>query len=291
MELTVRPKQPFSFKATIFSHGWIDLPPFKYEANNSILYTSIPVGEESIRISLTSSTDTDIKIKAEQRLSDEDSEAVHLAVEKMFRLRENYDPFYALAAQSTEYEWILQKKAGRLFRCNTLWEDMVKMLCTTNCTWNLTRIMVGNLVDIVGNGIFPSPDKVAEKSEEFLRQKIKMGYRAPYLLDLSRNIVAEKIKLEQFENWSQDTPALYKELKHIRGFGHYAVAGLLKLLGHYTLIGSDSWSRKKFAGMYGYDNNCTEEEIYRHYQDKGQWAGLFFWMDVTKDWYDKDPFM
>ena len=124
-----------------------------------------------------------------------------------------------------------------------------------------------------------------------MREKIKMGYRAPYLLGLSRDIADQKINPANFENWPNDTPSLYKELKKIKGFGHYAVAGLLKLLGHYTLIGSDSWSRKKFAGMYGYDNNCTEEEIYRHYQDKGKWAGLFFWMDVTKDWYEKDVFI
>ena len=37
-----------------------------------------------------------------------------------------------------ELAWVATG-AGRMLRCPTVWEDVVKTLCTTNCSWGLTR--------------------------------------------------------------------------------------------------------------------------------------------------------
>ena len=291
MEITITPPQPFSFIATIYSHGWIDLPPFSYNEQTGRLDASLHLPDRCIKIYLNSNTDDDIQIQSKETLSDSDKEYVQSAIKKMFRLNDDFNSFYTTAAKYKKYDWIIRRKAGRMFRCQDLWEDMAKMLCTTNCTWNLTRIMVENLVNKLGNGCFPAPVAVAGQTEDFLRQEIKLGYRSPYLLNLSRKIVNREIDLNTFENWPGDTLSLYKELRKIKGFGHYAVSGLLKLLGHYSFMGSDSWSRKKFSELYGFDNHCSEDDIIRHYRHLGKWCGLFFWMDVTKDWYERKPFV
>ena len=175
-----------------------------------------------------------------------------------------------------------------MFRCATFWEDMIKMLCTTNCTWNLTKIMVDNLVEKIGEGVFPEPEQIADKSEKFLREKIKMGYRAPYLVELSRLIANGKINLDIYSHWTGNTGELYKELRQLKGLGNYAVSNLLKLLGRYDYYGSDSWSTKKFSEIHMAGEACTEKDIAKHYDHLGKWRGLFFWLDMTKDWYEKE---
>ena len=215
----------------------------------------------------------------------------------MFRLDENYDTFYALAAKSNDFKWVDKLGAGRMLRAATFWEDMVKMLCTTNCTWRLTQIMTENLVNILGDSkniaerkvfTFPEPKTVAACTEDYLRKEIKMGYRAPYLLELAQAIDRRETNPTSFENENIETAELYKNLRSIKGFGDYAVSNLLKLLGRYDYLGADSWSRQKFFEKHNRGKPCDDKKIFSYYKKYRNWAGLFFWMDVCEDWYRKD---
>ena len=58
-------------------------------------------------------------------------------------------PFYAAAAASPELRWVTPG-AGRMTRCQTVFEDVVKTICTTNCTWSATVRMVQGLVAGLG---------------------------------------------------------------------------------------------------------------------------------------------
>lgn len=60
--------------------------------------------------------------------------------------------------------------AGRIVRSPTVFEDVVKTLCTTNCSWGATQRMVGALLEHLGRRApgscpagaagraFPTPD-------------------------------------------------------------------------------------------------------------------------------------
>ncbi len=285
---TIKPTAPFSFNSTLFSHGWIDLAPFEILSDTKTLATKIRRKDQIDRILLSSETDQEIIVTAEQNLDETCQNELSEMVKRMFRLDEDYTGFYKLAGSIKEYKWIKEKSAGRMFRCATLWEDMVKMLCTTNCTWNLTKIMVNNLVEKTGRGVFPTPDEIAVTSEKYLREKIKMGYRAPYLLEFSRNIADGILNIDTFDAGETDTNGLYKEILKIKGFGKYAVSNLLKLLGRYDYYGSDSWSTKKFSEKHFAGKACTENDIAKQYDHLGEWRGLFFWLDMTQDWYEKE---
>jgi N-glycosylase/DNA lyase len=293
----------FSLKSTIFSHGWVDLAPFKHTIDPlQIDYVLKIPTSEVLKLELSSPNDLQLEIKTGHQVNDQAREHILTAVKRMFRLNEEYTEFYLLVRQSPEFSWITNFNAGRLLRCGTLWEDMVKMLCTTNCTWRLTQIMVENLVQKLGKPAgskkenkseraFPDPQNVAACDENFLRQEIKMGYRAPYLLKFSQAITEGKLNLPEFENENHSTPDLYKQLRSIKGFGDYAVSNLLKLLGRYDYLGADSWSRKKFAEKHLDGKLCDDSVIASYYQKFGRWSGLFFWMDVSEDWYQRElPF-
>ena len=290
----------FSFKSTVYSHGWADLSPFHLPEDLSFIsYVFKGKSKTPYYLKISEKGKGQLKIITEHRLTKSIKSEILRTVERMFRLDEDYDEFYQLAKEAKEFSWVLKYNAGRMLRCGSLWEDMVKMLCTTNCTWRLTQIMTENLVNKLGSCksttksgenicAFPEPKDIARQSEEFLRNEIKMGYRAPYLLEFARSIVSGDLDLYEFENNSLQTEDLYKKIRRIKGFGDYAVSNLLKLLGRYDYMGADSWSRQKFFEKHHNGKVVEDKKINSHYKNYGKWAGLFFWMDVSEDWYKRD---
>ena len=296
-KISIRTPEDFSFKSTVFSHGWSDLLPFEMSLRPLQISYTLQLTDGSICHLRVSQSDTGkLDVEHRDRLSDQQIAEITGKIKRMFRLSENFSEFYNMAGNSEKYKWIVSMGAGRMLRSASLWEDMVKMLCTTNCTWRLTQIMVENLVKKLGHSLdkdesdirysaFPDATVVADCTEDFLRNEIKLGYRAPYLLEYARQVTRNKIDLSSFEDLQLSTIDLYKMLRSVKGFGDYAVSNLLKLLGHYDQLGADSWSRKKFFEKYRNGSPCPDQEIQKHYEQFGKWAGLFFWMDVSEDWY------
>jgi len=280
----------FSFRSTLYSHGWIDLLPFKLDLDSlTLMYAINLTNSNKILITISTESDKTIIVQTEQEIDKKQQELVAIKIKRIFRLNEDFNEFYEIAASNKDFNWIVEKGAGRLLNCETLWEDMVKMLCTTNCTWRLTQIMTENLFQFLGESkAFPVPEKIAKTDEKFLRDKIKMGYRAPYLLQFAQNVAEKRIDLNEYENWDSDSVTLYKELRKIKGFGDYAVSSLMKLLGRYDYMGFDSWNRKQFFNKNNGGKECSDEKIAKFYKKFNKWAGLFFWLDVTKDWYFKE---
>src|SRR5205085_671502 len=68
----------------------------------------------------------------------------------IFRLDERLEEFYASIGDDPEFSWIARDGAGRLLRSPTVFEDLVKSITTTNCSWSLTRKMVTELVNNLG---------------------------------------------------------------------------------------------------------------------------------------------
>ena len=62
----------------------------------------------------------------------------------------------------------------------------------------------------------------------------------------------------------------------------------MKLLGRYDFMGFDSWNRKQFYNKYKKGKPCSDIQITKFYKKFGKWAGLFYWMDVTKEWYFRE---
>jgi len=287
----------FSFKSTLYSHGWSDLRPFELTENPlSIGYVCKTSANGINLLRISEVMDQKIEIIVDGKLSDKEKNHTLRTVNRMLRLDEDFEEFYNIASKTNEFSWVVKYKAGRMLRSGSLWEDMVKMLCTTNCTWRLTQIMAENLVNILGSEkkidesgksiqAFPDPQNISSQTEEYLRKEIKMGYRAPYLLEFASEVTKGNIDLIPFEEGLLSSTELYKKIKKIKGFGDYAVSNLLKLLGRYDNMGADSWSGKKFSEKHHNGKKIDAKIIYSHYKKYKKWAGLFFWMDVSEDWY------
>ncbi|MFA6541211.1 MAG: Fe-S cluster assembly protein HesB [Bacteroidota bacterium] len=283
----------FSFQRTVNSHGWYDLPPFKSnEAYDELSAVVMLDRRRSAAIRITGNRHAlAVSIVNSISLGPREKKQIRESVRSMLRLDESLEEFYMLCRTEEHLRWVPKLHAGRLLRSPTVFEDVVKMMCTTNCSWSLTKIMVKNLTVKLGTKIgkeyfsFPTPEAIAAKSERWLRKEISCGYRAPYLLELCRRISSNDLELESLRTSDAPTEELYEKLRSIKGIGHYAAGNLLKLLGRYDYLGIDSWVRTRFSAMHTKGRKVSDRAIERHYHRYGRWRGLVCWMESTSDWH------
>lgn len=290
----------YSFWRTVYSHGWCVLPPFEVRREDSIVRRVISLSNDRhILLHITQPGKKHLHLRTTNgtSLSPGETEEILSIVQSCLRFDEDLSEFYAHARKLPAHRWIYETRAGRLLRSPTVFEDVVKMICTTNCSWALTGVMVKNLCHKLGEQVdesffsFPSPAAIADSSERYLRKEIRSGYRSPYILELARRVAKGQIDLESWRGTPTSTRDLFDEVRSIKGMGPYAAGNMLKLLGRYDYLGIDSWCRKRFCEIHRRGRSTTDKSIERHYEPYGKWRGLFFWLDVTKDWYDTEfPF-
>ena len=292
--LTIRTPQDFDFTTTLYSHGWCTLPPFSVDGLARTLERLICLPSGKLALCTISEGSGSLRTLARSMmpLSPSDRIAVRRVVSRCFRLGDDLSPFHRAVASDPAYAWIAERRAGRLLRSPTVFEDLVKMICTTNCSWALTTAMVRNLCNGLGRSFggqrraFPSPGAIAASSEAFLRKRVKAGYRASYLLELARSVDSGKIDPERWLDRSIPASDVYAHLRTIKGVGDYAAGNMLKLLGRYEYLGLDSWVRAQYARLHHGGRRVKDSTIAKRYRVFGQWRGLLFWLEMTREWYD-----
>lgn len=232
-------------------------------------------------------------VSSRRPLTADDRTELRTLVRRCFRLDEDFSPFHRMAANAPTYKWIAKRRVGRLLRAPTVFEDLVKMICTTNCSWALTTAMVTKLCASLGDRFdthrfaFPTPRVLADSSESFLRNTVRAGYRAPYLLSLARSIDNGTLDPERWLDKNIPAEELYHQLQSVRGVGEYAAGNILKLLGRYDYLGLDSWVRGQYSRLHHGGRRVSDATIARRYKEFGCWRGLLFWLEMTKHWYEE----
>ncbi len=137
---------------------------------------------------------------------------------------------------------------------------------------------------------FPTPAAMAEAGENFYREVVRAGYRSSYLISLAHSVASGETNLEELE---QDSSAalsddeVEKRLLSLPGVGPYATAHVMMMLGRYSRLILDSWTRPKFASLAG-RKTVSDRNIERRFRPYGRYAGLAFWLFVTSDWIEND---
>jgi 3-methyladenine DNA glycosylase/8-oxoguanine DNA glycosylase len=275
------------------SHGWYDLPPFEWDEPKETLSFIFLEGEFPVQVVVAArasglvATATSAAPSA-RKISDVPSRAaVRRALDRVLDLRAELSSFHSLCAGDPRFAWIARRGAGRILRAPTLFEDAVKVLATTNCTWGLTKVMVRNLVERFGRGgAFPPAAFVAGLRAREL-EKLKFGYRAPYLAEFASRVASGALELSRWEDASRPGEDVEKEIRAQKGFGPYAADTLGRLLGRHGKLGLDSWSRKKVSTLRFRGRKVSDARVARLYAPFGAHAGLAFWLDVTRDWHEE----
>jgi 3-methyladenine DNA glycosylase/8-oxoguanine DNA glycosylase len=283
---------------TIVSHGIASLPPARVDEEARLLELTLPVkGARPHTVAITEGDGRNAVVTAVGAApSARKADTILAGVEHVLRLDEDLSDFYALVAKDPDLAWATQG-AGRMIRSPTVFEDVVKTICTTNCAWSATQRMVGALVEHLGEPAagaptdgpygraFPTPEAMAAAGEDFYRDVVRAGYRGPYLISLAGSVADGTIDLEELGTLGPDDlpdEEVMARLLALPGVGPYAAAHVMMLVGRYSPLILDSWTRPTYARLNG--RAAKDATIERRFRRYDRYAGLAFWLYLTRDW-------
>ena len=293
IQLTGAGGEPVDFARTLLSHGVADLPPNEIAPDGTLLSTVLTAGEGAWLVELTADAPGHARLGARAGVTEPPTAlrpALVAQIRHMLRLDEDLSAFYLVAAADPALAWVVAG-AGRMMRSPTVFEDLFKTICTTNCAWSATVRMVSALVGELGMSAagarerraFPAPAMVADAGEEFFRDVARAGYRGPYLRALADDVASGQLDLEALNNPARPDQEVADRLLQISGVGPYAMAHMMMLLGRYRPLILDSWTRPKYRRVSGRPR-ITDKGIERAFRRYRQFAGLAFWLMLTEDW-------
>jgi N-glycosylase/DNA lyase len=290
--------EPVDLWRSIQSHGLVDLPPMRIDEEARTLEITVPLPSgrpRTVRIAEGRRGTALVTVAGRAPGARQEADLV-AAVAHVLRLDDDLSPFYAAAAADPDLAWAT-RGAGRLIRSPTVFEEVVKTICTTNCAWSATERMVGALVEHLGEPAagaaggpygraFPTPAAMAATDEAFYRDVARTGYRGAYLRSLATDVHSGALDLEALSRAGRDElpdDDLATLLLALPGVGPYAAAHIMMLLGRYSRLVLDSWTRPKYAGLNG-GRPVKDATIERRFRRYGPYAGLAFWLVLTRDW-------
>jgi 3-methyladenine DNA glycosylase/8-oxoguanine DNA glycosylase len=290
MELKIPTPRNFSFRRTVASHGWYQLLPFALDTEKWQLTRVIDLGEKQPATICLTGRKTSVRIDTSRPLNKAETAIALRDARHILRLDDDLRDFYLTTASDPEFAWIEEQGAGRMLRSPTVFEDLVKMICTTNCSWALTLKMVTGLVENLGRETndgrrtFPTAQAMASMPVKFFVEQVRAGYRAPYIKELAERVASGELNAEEWLTSDLPTSDLVKQIKGVKGAGDYAAENLLKLLGRYDGLALDSWTRARFFELRNKGRKANDKKITRYYSRFNKWRGLALWCDVTRDW-------
>jgi len=287
-------------RRVFLSHGIASLPPMRLDEKAWTFEITVPlgaVGARTLAISQARPGHGLVSVAGEPLTSEVGSAAME-QVRHILSLDLDLTPFYAVAADDPDLNWVV-RGAGRMVRSPTVFEDVVKTICTTNTSWGGTTRMVNALVEHLGEKApgapasgphgraFPTAEAMAAAPDHFYKKVAGAGYRGAYLKALSTAVAEGRVDLESLGRISRDALSddeVAAELQALPGVGPYAAAHIMLMLGRYSRLILDSWTRPTYARLLGRKRPFSDRTIVRRFARYGPYAGLAFWLFLTRDW-------
>ncbi len=252
------------------SHGWRTLAPFSWDPEKLRLETAAVVTGRAVAIDLSQSGP---QVLAEV-WGDAERGELDGVVKRMLWTDLDLAEFHARCRRQKRYRAVAETGDGRLLRSPTLWEDLVKVLATTNISWSGTRAMTDRLVGALGEPAplgrtaFPGPDVVARVSVDELAARSGFGYRAGSLRRIAKLFVEGRLDPLSWESPGRSDRAVAREILDLPGVGPYAQACIMALCGRFGHLPVDSVFRSRHPDT---------EAALRHYRSWGRWKYLAYW--------------
>jgi 3-methyladenine DNA glycosylase/8-oxoguanine DNA glycosylase len=269
----------FNFASTVVSHGWYLLAPFRWARDEQTLHRPEILGGKAVdlRISFDGAS---LRVEGA-----EDSDELRRKLGRMLQLDIDIGEFIAMSAAFPTHAWVEQSGFGRLLCGATLFEDVVKIITTTNTMWRQTMRMTELLVEKCGRKTksataFPTPEDVARFSPGELQEDCRLGYRAKTIHALASGIVSGAIDLNALSDPAQSTEELFKSYRELPGIGPYGAAHLLAMDGRHDFIAVDTEFRRFVRERYHGGRAVSDRTMLRRYAKWGRWKYLAYWSEL-----------
>jgi 3-methyladenine DNA glycosylase/8-oxoguanine DNA glycosylase len=289
MRARLETPRDFSFRRTVGSHGWCDLAPFVAAADASSVATVVAMpGGGARRIVLRQ--EDGVVLESPGAADAATRRALIAAGRRILALDVDVSGFHDAVRRDPRYRWIADTRSGRFLRAPTAFEDVVKLVLTTNCSWAFTKKMTAVLVERYGEEApggarsFPTATRLARVAEREFREIVRAGYRSPYLAALSRAVASGESDPASWDDDPREAPALRKEMIKLPGVGPYVAENLLKFIGKPDGLALDSAIRSGYSQVHHGGRKVKDSTIARRLAPLGRWGGLALWFELWRAW-------
>jgi len=268
----------YNLKTTCHIHGWKNLAPFHWDEKTKTLHFALMALDEPLDIQVMQDKKLlTVAVTSFNKIKTAHKDFIQQAVSRALDLTTDTTELYKISKTINPGTTALIKQgAGRLLRAPSLWEDAAKTLFTTNCSWSLTKIMsaaacssVFSQVTLQNTFPFPSAEKISRITAAKLKEKMRVGYRAPFIKNLAK-VLSQENDLTRFDRLSEHD--LREFFSNINGFGPYATNHMLILCGFYNQVPVDSVVRAYIQTHYA--TTDYTDFIETHY---GAWGEYKWW--------------
>lgn len=242
---------PYDLDRVARGHGGVGLAPSAYDGTR--LHRVLRLADGPLPVVVH----PDLTVTCSRATDDADE--VRRQLTEVLCLADDLSELHDACDRVPSLRWVRPAGAGRVLRSPTAFEDLVAALASTNTSYAAARRVLSRLCD---GGPLPLPE---ELTEDRLRAA-GLGYRAPWVLALAQADV------EPLRDPAAPDDVVLAALRALPGFGPFAAATALPLLGHRPRpLVLDGWLREQ-AGP----------DAAERLAPMGRWAGTGLWLEVTR---------
>ena len=289
--------KPFSFEATVKTHGWFQLVPFYWDDQENTFRWAVRHGsKQPVLVKICENTNHSGKfIKLQFDTSSSGDKARELIIQKfrhVFNLDIDLSDFYKICVRYPILKKVPQLGMGRIMRSESVFEDVFKSICGTNVQWKQAVTMI-NKIAVLGTKvpgtdyrIFPTPEQILAAGEHFLKDTGRVGYRSGYLIELCDRFRHSDPELPEIKNNSLSFDELNKYFLSFKGIGKVTARYLCALYGKYDELAVDSLVISYMTKTHFNGNKPTTRQVEEFYEEFGSWKYLAYWMEfiINKGW-------
>ena len=209
------------------SHGWVNLSPFYYSSIDFTLHRTEQIGNSTYVLSIKQDKSI-LQVNILPKICLTHCRILEERIRRALSFDFSINDFIKYSSKlSKEINSAVLKGYSYFLRSFTPFEDAVKTLITTNCSWGYTKNISHSLCLHLGKKAFddtysfPSLKRLKDLTEIDFR-RLGLGYRSNYLVSLCHNFLLSK---STPQNWL--------------GFGNYASAHFSFLCGSFEQVPVD----------------------------------------------------